>query len=447
MSDSDDTRQIESVGELVEDFSSRTKPRDGFLVGAEFEFFGVEYPEGRPLAYAGERGISSLFERLAARGWEAELEDGRAIALSRGGASLTLEPGGQVELAGSPGADLDSVRVELGNICGQLVTAGAELGLRFYQCGRQPFFELDDIPWVPKGRYGVMRSHLGQRGSMAHRMMKETGSIQVSLDFDSEEDLCRKFQLVSRLSPVTAALFANSAVACRKPTGMLCERALIWRNTDPARCGLIPGAFEEGFGFQAHVDNALDTPMMFLYRDGWLQMPGISFRDYLADGYEGHSASWTDWNLHLSGIFTDVRLKSYLEIRTADALPWPLPMTVPAFWVGLLYDDNALEKASELVAGWSFELTEALVGEVVEKGLGAEARGRPLRALAEQLVGLAQDGLPESQRKYLTPLADQLSIHQTAPAVQFVEAWESDWVDNLEGFLEVNGLERVAAAQ
>ncbi len=438
-----DNKPIGDLQELIDDFASRCKPRDKFLVGAEYEFFGIEIEQARPLAYEGEHGIRVLFEKLVARGWTADREGDQPIALTRDGTALTLEPGGQVELAGSPFADLDGVALELREICTELSATAAEIGVRFYQCGRQPFFTQDEIPWVPKGRYEIMKPYLAARGKLAHRMMKETASIQVSLDFESEADLDRKFKLVSRLSPVSSAMFANSAVAHREPSGMICERAQIWRETDNARCGLIPGAFEDGFGFAGHVNNALDTPMMFLYRDGWVPMQGMPFRQFLAEGHAGQSATWADWNLHLSGTFTDVRLKSYMEIRTADALPCPLPMTVPAFWFGLLYDETALAGAEALVDGYSYEQTEALIGPVARMGLAAESRGRPLLELAQQLVELAQDGLAESQRHYLQPLVEQLTEQRGAPARQFLELWQSEWQHDLEAFLDHNGIESI----
>lgn len=434
---------------LVDDLLSRTKPSPAdFLVGVEFEFFGVERPQRpgdplRPLAYFGPRGIEALFEGLCRLGWAPELEDGKAIALEKGTTHISLEPGGQVELSGSPFADLAGVGDELRSVVSELLEVGDSLGLEFYQCGRQPFFSHVEIPWVPKGRYGIMKPYLGARGEHAHKMMKETSGIQVNLDATGEADLMRKFRVATAVSPLVTAMFANSAIREGQPSGWQSERLEIWRATDPARCGLIPCGLKPGVSAKCYIDYALDVPMMFLWRDGWIAMKGRTFRDFLATGHGEHRATWTDWNLHLSGIFTEVRIKGYLEVRSIDAVPWPLSMAVPALWKGLLYDAKSLDQLDAMTEGWRYAELEALSARIPRDGLGSAWRGGTLQPLAERLVEIARGGLSAAEQAALEPLVTLIAAGEN-PSVAFLRRWEAErWGEDLDAFLAANGIRRL----
>lgn len=424
---------------LRDEILSRAKGREAYRVGVEFEFFGIERDSRLPLAYAGERGIERLFAMMVERGWHPQLEGERAIALEKDGSNISLEPGGQVELSGAPFADMAGVEGELKSVVGELADCGDALGLGFYQAGMQPFFTGAEIPWVPKGRYGVMKAYLPERGHLAHLMMKETGGVQVNLDFSSEADLARKFRLASRIAPLSSAMFANSAISAGAPNGWQSRRVEIWRHTDPARCGLIPSVFADEFTVADYVDYAMSVPMMFLYRDGqYLPMHGMSFCEFVKGGHPDHKATFQDWELHLSGIFTEIRLKGYLEIRTTDGAPAPWTLAMPAFWKGLIYSDAALDGLEAMTEGWTFEEVDALLEPIAREGTRASFRGQPVSELIERLLALAHDGLPDDERRFLQPLID---LMPGTLADRQLERWPT-WSQDTDAFLADNGIRR-----
>lgn len=433
------------------------RPRTGFKIGGEFELFGLDVETGRPVLYDGPRGIGALFASVAVgRRTDPVYEDGRIIAVPIDlDSKLSLEPGGQVELSGAPHActpdpaspwggrtALEATAQELASVAHTLSSRARDLGLAFYQCGRQPFFATNDVPWMPKGRYAVMREHFTHTGELGHRMMKETGSIQVNLDASSAEDLARKFRVAMRFSPVATAMFANSPVRERRPSGFLSERAEIWRHTDPARCGLVRAAFDDAFGLDDYVRYALDVPMIFVHRDArYHAMGGVPFRHFLERGHNGFRATWPDWTLHLSTLFPDARLKGHLEIRCADGLPQSLSMAPLALWSGLLYDEAALAALEQLVHGWTYDAVSALAAEVPRVGLAARIGGRTAGDVAREALALARAGLAPTDRRHLAPLEAQLALHGE-PARSFLAGWAGGWKDDLAAFLAANGIER-----
>jgi glutamate--cysteine ligase len=407
------------VDALVARFRAGAKPTSSFLVGAEHEKIGVLLPGGGPVPYHGARGIAALFERLVASGWAPVREGDAIIALGRGGERVTLEPGGQLELSGDPLPGLPEIAAE---ICGHLRELGEPsraLGIGWLGLGFRPFGDLDDIEWVPKGRYAVMRAELPRRGARGHEMMKRTATIQANVDYADEDDAERKLRAALSVTSIVTALFAASPIASGKDTGFQSYRAHAWLDTDERRAGLLPFAFERGGVFRRYVEWALDVPLLFLYRDGgYREAGGVTFRQFMAQGIDGRPATLDDWDTHLTTLFPEARLKQYLELRGADAGPLPMVLALPALWKGLLYDDDALAGATALTAGLGPGEREALRQAVPRAGLSARLPdGRAVRDAARDLVALAAAGLARvapADRPYLAPLEE---IAQTGRTV------------------------------
>src|SRR5215831_2030651 len=386
---------IESIDQLVARFAAGCKPRAEWRIGAEHEKIGVLLPSGAPLPYHGDRGIAALLARLTRGGWSAVREDSDVIALGRGGAKITLEPGGQLELSGDPVRGAREVRAEIAGHLKELAVASRELGIAWLGMGFRPYGELDDIEWVPKGRYAVMKVELPRRGSRGHDMMKRTATVQANLDYSSETDAENKLRAAMSVTSIVTAMFAASPIAGGKDTGFQSYRAHAWLDTDERRCGLLPFAFERGGLFRRYVEWALDVPLLFVYRGGRYLAPGDhTFRQFMLEGIDGQRATLEDWDTHLTTLFPEVRLKKYLEVRGADASSLPMVLALPALWTGLLYDDDALAGATALTAGLSFEQRSALRAAVPRQGLAARLPdGRTVHAVARELVGLASVGL------------------------------------------------------
>jgi glutamate--cysteine ligase len=388
--------------ELFRPFVEAFKPAGAWRVGVEAERFGVSATSGAPLAYDGPGGILEVFGELASRfGWtpEAELPGGPVIALSRGSAHVSLEPGGQLELSGSALEDLHAVRDEVLAFHAELEAVTRPLGLTWIASGFHPLARQEDLGWVPKARYGIMRVYLASRGTRALDMMRRTATVQANLDYCDERDAMHKLRVALRLSPVVAAMLANAPFVEGRPFGGRSARIGVWLDVDPDRQGLVPRLWREDASLRDYVEWALDVPMFLVLRgDRILRNTGQTFRSFMADGIEGQRATPEDWTTHLNTLFPEVRLKRTLELRGADSLPLDLVSALPAIWTGLLYDERALEQADRLSAAWTFEQMEALRGETAMQGLAASFQGKTVAHAAETLIDIARDGLARRAR-------------------------------------------------
>jgi glutamate--cysteine ligase len=401
-----------SIDDLVAYFHTWARPRSQFLVGVEQEKLAVR-TTGAPVPYEGPGSIVSILEGLESRGFSPTREDGHIIALARGGDRITLEPGGQLELSGAPLPTAAACRAALVEHVREVTEIGRPLGVRFIGVGVRPFGRLDEVDWLPKRRYGVMRAYFprhGRSSRLAHYMMKMTATVQANLDFADEADAIEKIRTAYGVTSIVTALAAASPIFEGRPTGWKSYRAAIWLETDEDRCGLLPFVFEPSFSFRDYVEWALDVPMFFLVRGGvYRPTGGLPFRRFLAEGFEGERATMDDWELHLSTLFPEVRLKRTIELRGADAGPVPVVTGLAALWRGLLDEPNARAAAWALVAGRPFAERETLRREAPRLGLAARFAGRPLRELAVELCRIAASGLArlpggEGDRPLLEPL-------------------------------------------
>ncbi len=383
---------------LVADLETGSKAKEDWRIGTEHEKFIFDLADLRPLAYDGVPGIAALLSGLERFGWIPVLEHGKTISLKGAdGASVSLEPGGQFELSGAPLENLHQTCGEVNTHLNQVKEVCAEIGAGVMGLGFNPKWRRDDVHWMPKGRYKIMREYMPTKGNLGHDMMLRTCTVQVNLDFGSEADMVKKMRVAVALQPVATALFADSPFTEGKPNGFFSYRSHIWTDTDPDRCGMLPFVFEDGFGFERWVDYILDIPMYFIYRDGnYLDASGLSFRDYMAGklpGFEGQFPTMADWTDHMTTAFPEVRLKHFIEMRGADAGPWKNLCALPALWVGLLYDDTALDAAWDMCRGWTDEEREQLRAQVPRQGLKTPFRGGTLRDVAVEVLRISRRGL------------------------------------------------------
>jgi glutamate--cysteine ligase len=431
---------ISGKRELVEYLEGGCKPRTAWRIGTEHEKFGFAHEDLRPLPYDGPRGIKALLEGMAARfGWRPVLEDGNPIALAKQGCSISLEPGGQFELSGAPLETLHQTCCEVHTHLDEVRKIAEPLGVGMLGMGFQPKWRREDIHWMPKRRYGIMGGYMPKVGKLGLDMMLRTCTVQVNLDFASEADMVRKFRVSLALQPIATALFANSPFVEGQPVGYLSYRSHIWTDTDPDRSGILPFVFEPGMGFERYVDYVLDVPMYFVYRDGrYLDASGQSFRDFMTGrlpALPGERPSLSDWADHLTTAFPEVRLKRYLEMRGADAGSWRALCGLPALWVGLLYDDGALDAAAELVRDWTPEEHAWLRAEVPRQALATPFRGGTVADTARRVVALAKAGLAGRARidwdgrdetHYLARL-EEIAAEARTPAEVKLERFHGPW--------------------
>jgi glutamate--cysteine ligase len=393
---------ITSLDQLLVPFHEAIKPPERYRIGAEAEKFGVDAATGAPLAYEGDRSVLAVLEHLVERhGWtpDRETPDGPLIALNRAGASVTLEPGGQLELSGAALPNVHLICAEAAGHLAELRDISNELGVVWLGIGFHPFATQAELSWVPKQRYAIMRRYLPARGHNGLDMMRRTCTVQANFDYESEEDALRKLRVSLRLSPLVTAIFANSPFKEGRLWGGLSYRAKVWLSVDPDRQGLVPEVLERGRRFQDYIEWALDAPMFLIKRDNQVvENTGQSFRSFMKHGFAGHRPTAKDWETHLNTLFPEVRLKRTLEVRGADSLPGPLVCSLPALWTGLLYDAKALDEADELTASFTAAELEALRPAVAEKALAAPFRGAPLADLAQRLVDIAAGGLERRRR-------------------------------------------------
>ena len=416
--------------QLVEYHEAGNKPPAAWRIGTEHEKFVFRRSDLKRVPYEGPDGIGALLQGMMRFGWKPVIEAGNIIALENDArCSITLEPGGQFELSGAP---LETIH----QTCD-------ELGLGMIGLGFDPQSRREDVGWMPKGRYRIMGAYMPKKGSLGLDMMLRTCTVQTNLDYRSEADMVKKFRVSLALQPVGVALFANSPFTEGKPNGFQSYRSHIWTDTDPDRCGTLPFVFEDGFGFERYVDYMLDVPMYFVYRHGtYIDASGQSFRDFMAGrlpALPGEVPSIGDWIDHSTTAFPEVRLKTFLEMRGADGGPWRRLCALPALWVGLLYDDAALDAAHDLVADWTEAEREAMRAEVPRLGLDARIRSRTLRDVALEVLDFAREGLHRRARRdragedethFLDTLFSIAGSGRT-PASELLEDYTTRWRGDL----------------
>jgi glutamate--cysteine ligase len=432
---------VESVEQLVEYLRSAEKPPERWRVGTEHEKIGLLEDEWTPVPYEGARGIGALLESIAAEdGWTPIGEAGRTVALTQGGASITLEPGGQLELSGAPLRTIHETCDEFNSHLALMKRVCAGPRIVWLGLGIHPIHPVADLPVMPKERYRIMRRYLPSRGPLALEMMFATATVQANFDYASEADMAEKMRVAMGVSPVVSAIFANSSLSEGKPNGFVSRRLHAWELTDPDRTGLLPFVFEEDFGYRRYVEWALDVPMFFVVRgERYLPGDGSSFRRFLERGFAGTRPTLADFDRHLTTLFPDVRLKRFIEVRGADAVPPGLTCSLPALWKGILYDATSRASAWALVGDASQAEREAARSDVARRGLGASYAGRPVLELARELAGLARDGLRRighagsrdpDECGYLDAVFEQLEGGRS-PGRVVLERWEGEWGGSL----------------
>ena len=388
---------ITSKADLVESFSSGSKPKSEWRIGTEHEKFGFDLKTLSPLPYEGRPGVKAMLDGLKRFGWEPINEGPNIIGLKQNGAAISLEPGGQLELSGAPLRSLHETCSESNLHLEQVKEVASEIGAGYIGLGYHPTARLEDVPVMPKGRYDIMRRYMPRVGGLGHEMMFRTCTIQVNLDFSSEADMIKKFRVGLALQPIATAMFAASPFREGRPNGFMSYRAHVWTDVDNARSGMLPWVFEDGMSFERYVDYALDVPMYFIYRDGkYHDVAGKSFRDFLTrklPGFEHVEPTMADWADHLTTIFPEVRLKKFLEMRGADGGLWRRICALPALWVGIYYDQNSLDAAWDMVKDWTAEERSALREAVPKLGLKTPFRNTNVQALARHLLTISKAGL------------------------------------------------------
>ena len=448
--DVSDATPITSRTELIEWVAAGEKPRADWRLGTEHEKVPFYRADHAPVPYAGERGIGALLDGLRREtGWD-EIRDGDTLiglANEVEGGAISLEPGGQFELSGAPVADAHATEAELAAHLAAVGRAAAPLGIGFLTLGMSPKWTRAETPVMPKGRYKIMAGYMPKVGGLGLDMMLRTATVQVNLDFGSEADMVKKLRVSLALQPIATALFANSPFTDGRPNGFLSRRSEIWRDTDRDRTGMLPQAFEAGFGYEAYVDWVLDVPMYFVKRDAYHDVSGLSFRRLMAgalDALPGERATRSDWANHVSTVFPEVRLKRFLEMRGSDVGDPAMIAAQAAFWAGLLYDETALDGAWELVKGWNAEARERLRAEAPRLGLAAAAGPRSARDVARDALALAERGLRARARldaagrdetRHLAPLQAIVDAGRTR-AEDWLALYEGAWKGSVEPAFE-----------
>lgn len=444
---------IESRDDLVRHIASGAKPNSDWRIGTEHEKFVYDLRTHKPLAYDARPGIRGLLNGMKRFGWKPVLEGDNIIGLTQDGASLSLEPGGQFELSGAPLKTVHQTCSELNTHQAQVREICAEIGAGVIGLGFAPTWSMEETHQMPKGRYAIMRRYMPKVGGYGHEMMFRTCTVQVNLDFSSEADMVKKFRVGLALQPVATALFANSPFREGRPNGFLSYRSHIWTDVDNARAGMLPFVFESGMGYERYVDYALDVPMYFVFRDGrYVDVAGRSFRDFLdrrIPEMKHVTPMMSDWADHLTTIFPEVRLKNFLEMRGADGGQWRRICGLPALWVGIYYDQSALDAAWDLVKDWSCEERQQMRDAVPRLAFKTPFRGRTVRDLAREMLGISAEGLKRraatdsagsTEDGFLAPLRELVERGYTR-AEELLRRYETDWNRDLAPlFTEYNFL-------
>ena len=444
---------IESRDDLVRHLSKGMKPKSAWRIGTEHEKFVYCPKTLKPLAYEGQPGIRQLLEGMGRFGWQPVKEGENIIGGSLNGASLSLEPGGQFELSGAPLKSIHETCAEVNTHLAQTREVANEIGAGVLGLGFAPSWTLDEVPVMPKGRYGIMRKYMPKVGGYGLDMMFRTCTVQVNLDFSDEADMVKKFRVGLALQPITTALLANSPFREGRSSGFLSYRAQVWTDVDLARSGMLPFVFEDGMSFERYVDYALDVPMYFVYRDGkYHDVAGKSFRDFLdrkIPEVAQFEPSMSDWADHLTTIFPEVRLKQFLEMRGADGGQWRRICGMPALWVGLVYDSVALDAAWDMVKDWTAEERQALRDVVAKQGFRAPFRNTTVLELARRMLEISGEGLRRrasldsagmSEDGFINPLRELVARGQTR-AEELLHAFQNEWKGDMSKlFSEYNFL-------
>ncbi|MEO1226748.1 MAG: glutamate--cysteine ligase [Pseudomonadota bacterium] len=430
--------------QLVEWLERGVTPKSDWRIGTEHEKFIYHLSDLSPVSYDERQGVNALLSGLRRFGWRPVREKETLIGLvDDTGASVSLEPGGQIELSGAALETIHQTCDEVHEHLRQVKEINAELDLGMIGLGFHPFWRRGDVPWMPKGRYGIMSAYMPKRGGLGLDMMVRTCTIQTNLDFDSEADMVKKFRVSLALQPIATALFANSPFTEGRPNGFQSYRSHIWTDTDPDRTGDLPFVFDEGFGFEAYADYLLSVPMYFVYRDGYIDASGQSFRDFMngtLPALPGEAPTMADWEDHATVVFPEVRLKRYLEMRGADGGPWRRICALPALWVGLLYDATALDAAWDLVKDWTQEQRATLRAEVPRRGLATRFGQGTVADLAAQVLKIARgglesrarrDGFGESEAHFLNSLDTVLETGETQ-AQEMLRRYGAEWDGSIE---------------
>ncbi|WP_425043195.1 glutamate--cysteine ligase [Primorskyibacter sp. S87] len=437
---------IERHEQLAEYLADGCKPKDQWRIGTEHEKFGYCKDTLKPLPYEGKRSILAVLEGLRdLHGWLPLEEGGKLIGLEKDGANVSLEPGGQLELSGAPLETIHETCDEVNAHLRDVKDISDKIGVGFIGLGAAPIWTHEEMPVMPKGRYKLMTDYMDRVGTMGKTMMYRTCTVQVNLDFASEADMVQKLRVALALQPVATALFANSPFLEGKPNGHKSWRSRVWRDLDADRTGMLPFVFEDGFGFERWVEYALDVPMYFVYRDGkYVDALGQSFRDFLKGqlpALPGETPTLSDWADHLTTIFPEARIKKFIEMRGADGGPWRRLCALPAFWVGLTYDQAALDAAWGLVKGWDAETREALRVAASQQGLQAKVGSIDMQDLAREVVAIAEAGLRSracpgagglvpDETHFLNALKDSLDSGKV-PADELLDRYSGEWQGDL----------------
>ena len=450
---------IENRTQLIEAISRGCKPKDAWRIGTEHEKFTFYRDGFKPVPYEGENGIGALLHKVQAEtSWTPYYDGENVIGLNNplGGGAISLEPGGQFELSGAPLETIHQTCTEANEHLKLLRKFTEPMGIDFLGIGTIPTWTLDEIPAMPKSRYGIMKPYMEKVGSLGTSMMFRSATVQVNLDFSSEADMVKKLRVSLALQPIATALFANSPFLDGKPNGYLSFRSHIWLNTDAARTGMLPFAFDEAMSFERYVDHALDVPMYFIIRDGqYIDCAGESFRAFL-DGRlpqrPGEKPTVKDWEDHLSTLFPEVRMKQFLEMRGADGAPWQGICALPAFWVGLLYDDAALDAAWDLVKDWTNEERETLRRAVPTTALKTPFRSGTIFDIAKKAVAISRAGLKArnnlnwegaDETVFLKPLDYTIETGKT-PAERLLDLYHGAWNGDITRVFSDYGMARAA---
>jgi glutamate--cysteine ligase len=431
---------LQKKEDLIRYFASGAKPREQWRVGTEYEKVLVSVRDGRALPFSGPNGVEEIMRRLIDRyGYEANDENGRIISLEGERAPITIEPGGQIELSGEQCETIHCAHKEFSQHAQQLLEIGHQIGATVLGLGIQPVSRIDEIELLPKERYHIMYPYMARKGRLGQRMMKQTAGVQANLDFSDEADAIRKLRVSMGIVPLLYAAFANSAISDGSLNGYHSFRGHIWTDTDPDRSGVPAFVFREDAGFEDYADYALDVPMYFLIRDHhYVNLtipPGITFRQYMERGWNGQRATIEDWAHHLTTLFPEARLKKYVEVRTPDSQPPALMLALPALLKGILYDNDCMEAAWDLVKRWSYPERLELTAMAHKSGLETRAGQIKFKELALELLNIGSAGLVrqhalnergEDESIYLLRLTDLVRSGHS-PASLTIENWKGRW--------------------
>ena len=438
---------IESYGQLAEYLRAGCKPIKDWKIGTEHEKFGFVNDNFLPLPYDGQCSIKAMLEGLRDKyNWSEILEEKNIIGLTKDGANVSLEPGGQLELSGAPLDSIHETCDEVNQHLKEVKSIADDLGAGFFGLGAAPEWSHEDMPMMPKGRYKLMTDYMGRVGTHGTQMMYRTCTVQVNLDFSSEQDMIKKMRVGLALQPIATALFANSPFFEGKLVNHKSWRSRIWRDLDEDRTGMLPFVFEEGFGFEAWTEYVLDVPMYFVYRDGkYIDALGQSFRDFL-DGklpaLPGERPKISDWADHLTTVFPEARVKQFIEMRGADGGPWRKLCALPAFWVGLMYDQNSLDSAWDICKNWDANTREEMRIAASEEGIAAKTNGLSLLDLARELIDISRAGLKNRARPgngglvpdechFLNAIEEVIETGKS-PACELIDKYNNEWQKDLK---------------